>query len=153
MARPTTKIKTPVSAAIAELRRRLSHSQQGFSNLLGVSLPTVAKWETNTRPGRTELGRLLHLAGEHGWEDLVKILYREHERAYQVEYAVELTRAVALQTQKALLLADQLSLPRHSDVEHTVENLKKVLRRIQADISILSGVEPSPAKKPKGSKK
>lgn len=82
MPRPAKIVKNELSVAIAELRRRLGHSQQSWANLLGLSIGAVARWELNQRPNRLMLKRLVELTMEHGAKDLGDVLFAEYEREF-----------------------------------------------------------------------
>lgn len=60
--------------ALIELRRRLGHTQESFSRELGVSLPTLGKWESHGRlPLDIMLARLRDIAIKEGHEDLAAV--------------------------------------------------------------------------------
>jgi transcriptional regulator with XRE-family HTH domain len=73
MGRPTTRKKSPIARAIAELRQRLGETQQSMAIRLGVSLQSVARWETESVPHYLTMQRLWMLAREHGHKDLMKV--------------------------------------------------------------------------------
>lgn len=45
------------AAGIRSMRKRLKLSQKAFAELAGVSLPTVAKWESNKNTGKLKIRR------------------------------------------------------------------------------------------------
>ena len=67
-----------MSKALVELRRRLGQTQESLARCLGVSLQTVALWETKRPPGGFALLRLCKLAKED--PDLLKIFADAVER-------------------------------------------------------------------------
>jgi hypothetical protein len=68
--------RTPVQAAMVELRARLGLSQQDLSNLLGVGLPSVGRWETREDPAGIMLANLRDLATKHGHGDLAAVFVK-----------------------------------------------------------------------------
>jgi len=75
MGRPTSRKKSPIAKAIAELRARLGETQASMAVKLGVSLQSIARWETEAAPHHMHLTRLWLLAREHGYKDLMKVFY------------------------------------------------------------------------------
>ena len=60
---PTTE-RNESSIALVELRETLKLSQQNFSTALGVTISTIARWETSDPPKGYSLIRLALLAGD-----------------------------------------------------------------------------------------
>jgi transcriptional regulator with XRE-family HTH domain len=54
--------KTPTQIALREFRHRLAMTQQEFSDLMGVTTLSVARWENARPPSRHVLAELAHLA-------------------------------------------------------------------------------------------
>ena len=75
MSRPSKKPKrAPLQKALIELRRRTGHTQESFSRVLGVSLPTVGHWEAKGRlPLDIVLARLADIATKAGHADLAQV--------------------------------------------------------------------------------
>ena len=74
MPRPTSRKKAPIAKGIADLRQRLGETQASFSARLGVSLASIARWEsTEFAPHYIMLNKLWLLAREHGHKDLMKV--------------------------------------------------------------------------------
>jgi transcriptional regulator with XRE-family HTH domain len=64
--------------AIIGLRHALNLTQEGLAREMGVTLPAVGHWETDTRPGNIALARLEQLAAAH--PDLAAIFHDELQR-------------------------------------------------------------------------
>jgi transcriptional regulator with XRE-family HTH domain len=77
MARPTSRKKSELSMAVAELRTRLGVSQQEFSNRMGVALNTIARYESSREPDGVALLRLAGIARSEGHSDLAEIFHDE----------------------------------------------------------------------------
>src|SRR5947209_1616164 len=60
--RPTARERSAISAAVIELRQGLGQTQQQFAHALGVSITTIARWETNRPPRGTILADLARIA-------------------------------------------------------------------------------------------
>ena len=73
MPRKTSSRRTPVSRALIELRSRMGETQQSLSALLGVSLQSIARWETSAPPVNMALANLHRMATEAGHHDLAKV--------------------------------------------------------------------------------
>lgn len=73
--------KTAISRAIQTLRSSFSETQQDFSPRIGVSLVTLAHWETSRPPNSANaLIRLERLATEKGLTDLARIFREARNR-------------------------------------------------------------------------
>jgi transcriptional regulator with XRE-family HTH domain len=59
-----------VQKALIELRRRLGETQQSMSDRLGVSLQSIARWETSDPPVNITLATLHQIAEDNGHHDL-----------------------------------------------------------------------------------
>ena len=55
-----------ICASVRELRHRLKDSQQKFSHRLGITLPTVQRWETTRAPKGLNLKLLASVARRGG---------------------------------------------------------------------------------------
>jgi transcriptional regulator with XRE-family HTH domain len=118
MARPQTVVKNQLSLAIVELRRRLGYSQQAFSNFLGLSLNSIARWELNSRPAPEMLKRLIEIAMEHGYSDLEDVLYAEYQAEFGLKLRSNFTHEIDALIDFALLTND-------------VQQMRSVLRGIR----------------------
>jgi hypothetical protein len=139
MPRPRTIVKNNLSLAIAELRRRLGHSQQSWANSLGLSMGACARWELNQFPDRKLLERLISLATENGFADLQNTLWRAYRREFGLAYEAALAMDVAVGVKQAITLTDQLPVPKQPDLRRVLENLKEILRRLdQESLAVLA---------------
>jgi transcriptional regulator with XRE-family HTH domain len=78
MPRTTSRKKSPVALAVANLRGKLGDSQQDFAQRLGVSITTVAKYETSNPPTGSALVKLADMArasGASGEEMIMRLAY------------------------------------------------------------------------------
>jgi transcriptional regulator with XRE-family HTH domain len=116
VSRPSKK-RDPVSIALAELRRRLGDSQQSFSNRMGVSLPTVARWETTSRPTGASLHMLESIARSNGHEDLAL----EFARAFETLQVADPRKAVDLHLQRM----------RWAELDTAIGEIQEAAQRLQ----------------------
>lgn len=72
MARPPSRQKTLLSKNVIELRKRLGLTQQAFSQEVGVTLATVARWESAVPPRGPSLRTLRDFAKKKGYLDLAE---------------------------------------------------------------------------------
>lgn len=79
MPRKISSRRGPISKALIELRRRLGETQQTMSDRLGVSLQSIARWETVDQPVNIMLATLHQIATESGHTDLAKTFMDELE--------------------------------------------------------------------------
>src|SRR4051812_24825187 len=80
MSRPVKK-RSPVAAALVALRTRLGHTQESFSRVIGISLPTLGTWEAkSTLPTNIMLANLAQLAQKEGHEDLSAVFMADLEK-------------------------------------------------------------------------
>jgi transcriptional regulator with XRE-family HTH domain len=70
--RKSTSRRTPVQKALIELRRLLGETQQSMSDRLGVSLQSVARWETTEPPVNITLATLHQIAVENNYVELAQ---------------------------------------------------------------------------------
>jgi transcriptional regulator with XRE-family HTH domain len=95
--------RSKIGEALISLRGLMGESQESMARLLGVSLRTVATWETSSKPRGIMLVRLARLAGFHGSAELHGIfldglsseqrrlresVFKEMERADEISKAV-----------------------------------------------------------------
>src|SRR5579864_8792717 len=73
MARPTERLRNPLSRAVIELRIALGETQQAFAARLGTAIATVARYETSRPPSVVALVQLALIAQKAGRSDLVKL--------------------------------------------------------------------------------
>jgi transcriptional regulator with XRE-family HTH domain len=73
MARPTSRAKNPVSAALTDLRESLGDSMQEFSNRMGVALTTIGRYETSHPPTGKALRRFHALAKRYDHAPACKV--------------------------------------------------------------------------------
>lgn len=76
MARPTSRVREPISEAVIRLREALGENQQQFANRLGTAITTIARYETSRPPSGQALVALAKLAVEHDRTDDA-ILFRK----------------------------------------------------------------------------
>jgi transcriptional regulator with XRE-family HTH domain len=63
--------RAPLQKALVQLRKRMGHTQESFSRVLGVSLPTLGNWEASGRlPLDIMLARLEKIARDNNHIDL-----------------------------------------------------------------------------------
>src|SRR5215831_4363478 len=82
--RTSSKRRTPLQKAIVALRRELNLTQEGLAREMGVTLPAVGHWETDSRPGNIALARLEQLAAAH--PDLAAIFHGELEELKKTQW-------------------------------------------------------------------
>jgi DNA-binding XRE family transcriptional regulator len=68
-----SRLKSPVSTALRELRQRVGFSQGTLARELKVALQTCVLWETKRPPSGIMLVRLSELAEYYGHADLQKV--------------------------------------------------------------------------------
>ena len=73
MARPTKKKRTALSEAVKRLRLALGDTQQLFAVRTGLSVVSVARYETNSEPSQHVLGQFARLAKNHRMGDLALV--------------------------------------------------------------------------------
>jgi transcriptional regulator with XRE-family HTH domain len=132
MARPHKIVKNELSNTIAELRRRLSYSQQSWAHLLGLSIGAVARWELNSRPERQCLIRLFELANQNGHRDLADIIWREYRREHGLASEAYLAMDMGMRIRQALMLARSIEVPNAP---------AKMLRALETQKKILEGLD------------
>lgn len=76
MARPTSRVRKPISEAVIRLREALGENQQQFANRLGTAITTIARYETSRPPSGQILLYLARLAVEYDRHEEA-ILFRE----------------------------------------------------------------------------
>src|SRR5437016_1865061 len=64
MARPTRLKRAPMAQAISRFRQTLGDTQQQFAHRTGLSVTSVARYETNSRPSPKILSRFVEIARE-----------------------------------------------------------------------------------------
>ena len=65
------------SVAVRQLRDELGFTQQQFAVYLGISMGTIARYETDRTPGGPILKRFIDLARERQRQDLADIFHKE----------------------------------------------------------------------------
>jgi transcriptional regulator with XRE-family HTH domain len=101
-----TKREQEIANAIRELRKVLNESQQQFSDRLGVTVRTIARYELEAPPHkRAVLAKLGKLAAKAGRPDLSRVFF-EAEPNLAAEAADRAFAAIAeeMETQAALIL-------------------------------------------------
>ena len=73
MARPTSRTRNPISAAMIRLRRALGDNQQQFANRTKTAVTTIARYETSRPPKGKILAQFARMAEEAGHHDIAKI--------------------------------------------------------------------------------
>ena len=77
MSRPLTRTRShQTSQALVALRQALGQTQQECAATLGLSVTTIARYETSREPDKKNLLRLAKLAEEHNRADLVQVFRR-----------------------------------------------------------------------------
>lgn len=69
--------QTPVQQGVIALRQSLSMTRDDFAAMLGVSVYSVGKWETNGTPHAKNLNVLRNEAAKLNREDLVRVFMLE----------------------------------------------------------------------------
>jgi hypothetical protein len=128
-------VKDAISLAIADLRRRLGHSQQSWAHLLSLSMAAVARWELNQRPERKHLIRLIDLADKNGHRDLAGILQREYRREHGLAEQAWLAADMRPRVLDALLLARSIKIMNApAQMLRTLEAQKELLEALHQQI-------------------
>lgn len=76
MARPTKRLRDPLSQAVIELRTTLGETQQAFAGRLGVAIATIARYETVRPPSGKALAQLQSLAAKEGRREIAEVFRR-----------------------------------------------------------------------------
>lgn len=74
MARPTAVTRSRLAEAVRRIRLQLEETQEEFARRLGVSVGSVARYETNARPSQRVIRKLRDLARDVGRFDLMELL-------------------------------------------------------------------------------
>jgi transcriptional regulator with XRE-family HTH domain len=107
MARPRKTLRTPICAAVAELRLSFEETQSEFARRMEVQPVTVARWETVTEPSGEYLERLLALA--HSQQHASWFVFRqalwgeEHFTPVRKERLAEIRSAANIQSAGLML--------------------------------------------------
>lgn len=67
MSRPTNRPRTDVQQALIDLRLALGFTQEKMAREIGVTLSSLARWETSSAPGFESLSRLASYAAARGY--------------------------------------------------------------------------------------
>lgn len=129
---------TPEERQVAEgvraLRATLTESQQQFSNRLGVSMSTIARYELQNPPQGTILLRLAAIAGDAGREDLRDVFQKAFEgsidRRSPVAEAIRALRAATGESQQEFAHRAGLSVVSVARYETDAPPKKAVLGRL-----------------------
>jgi DNA-binding XRE family transcriptional regulator len=73
MPKKNTRLKSPVSAALREMRHRAGLSQGDVSQELRIALQTCVLWETKRPPSGIMLVRLSQMADYYKYSDLKQV--------------------------------------------------------------------------------
>src|SRR6266516_7733533 len=96
MPRPTELERTPMAQAIRRFRTTLGDTQHQFAERMGVTLTSIARYETNSRPSRAVLAKLAAIAQEANQPLFVEIFTGRIEPQPTEFEAQELLGAVSL---------------------------------------------------------
>ncbi len=85
---------TDIKSAVKALRTHLGETQQVFSGTMDVSLNTIARWETNRRPGGKWLMKLAAVARQAKRKDLARHFEAALSEALAEQYSPEIAGKV-----------------------------------------------------------
>lgn len=76
MSRPSSTPKSPVSAAIIDMRRRMQITQAELAHALQVALPTIGRWESWDPPKGSALDKLATFAERNNLKQPLNVFKR-----------------------------------------------------------------------------
>lgn len=129
-----TREERQVAEGVKALRATLNESQQQFSNRLGVSISTVARYELQNPPQGAILIKLGAIAHEAGREDLRDLFQKAFEasidRRSPIAEAIRSLRATAGESQQEFAQRAGLSVVSVARYETDARPKKAVLARL-----------------------
>ncbi len=117
-----TSTRTPLAEAIRRFRLTFGETQQQFADRTGLSIATIARYETNARPSDEALKRLSELARENRLPKYAAV-FRGVETAaatQQEQEAVVLVRLLELKVDqlKTAIVASRPDAVRYARIAH-----------------------------------
>lgn len=132
--------KDQMAATIRELRGRIQATQQAFAGRLGVSINSVARWETADRmPSTAMVARCVRMAEAFGFSDLASrfrsVLESDiHDGMSDTDFA----RATLVQTLNVLSgLREAYSLGPQDEltIRNTAQQIAIAIQRLSAGVA------------------